>query len=455
MKLCGFLLFAASSLLTTAAVRAETRPLYGGSLHASMSIAPLSLDPADASQPDSIARGNLTRLLFDTLVVMDDQGRAKPALAVSWRSESGNRRWQFWLRSGVHLHDGASLTPDMVAASLRATNPGWKVFAATDSIVIESDVDAPEVPAQLARARNAIARRSAGKPVGTGPFHVVDFQPGKRLSLAAEEGYWGGRAFVDAIEIDLGRNGRDQLINLDLGKTDITELPVEQAHRAVVDGRHLIASETLELMTLVFWGDPQSPDEAKLREALALSLDRASIRSVILQGIGEPTGAILPDWISGYAFVFAAEQNLQRARQLRSEVRQAPVWNLAYDSSDPLARVIAERITLNARDAGITLQTVMSSSAALRLVRIPLASLDARIALAAAAGVMGLAMPNFHGSSTEEIYEAEKAILQTRRVIPLFQLPVCYVASPAVHNAWQDHAGNLHFENLWLGSKAQ
>jgi ABC-type transport system substrate-binding protein len=455
MKLSGFPLLVASSLLAAAALHAETRPAYGGTLRASVSIAPASLDPADASQPDSIARGNLTRLMFDTLVVMDGQARLKPALALSWRAESGNQRWQFWLRQGVHLHDGASLTPDMVAASLRTTNPGWKVFAATDSIVIESDVPAPDIPAQLAQARNAIAKRSAGKPVGTGPFRVVDFQPGKRLSLSAEEAYWGGRAFVDAIEIDLGRNGRDQLINLDLGKTDIAEVAAEQAHRAVVEGRRLISSEPLELMTLIFSGDPQSPDEAKLREALALSIDRASIRSVILQGIGEPTSAILPGWISGYAFVFPAGQNLQRARQLRGEVRQAPVWSLAYDGTDPLARVIAERIALNARDAGITLQTGITSKPTLKMVRIPLASLDARLALTSAAGVMGLAAPHFGGSSAEDMYQAENAILQTRGVIPLFQLPACYVVSPVVHDAMEDRAGNWHLENVWLGSKAQ
>jgi ABC-type transport system substrate-binding protein len=260
---------------------------------------------------------------------------------------------------------------------------------------------------------------------------------------------------VDAIEIDLGRNGRDQLINLDLGKTDVAEVPAEQAHRAVVEGRRVMSSAPQELMTLVFSGDLQSADEAKLREALALSIDRASIRSVILQGIGEPTAAILPEWISGYAFVFPAEQNLQRARQLRNEVHQTPTWNLAYEGADPLARVIAERIALNARDAGITLQTGTTYNPTLRLLRISLASVDARVALTAAAGVMGVVMPRFSDGFTEDIYQAENAILQTRAVIPLFQLPACYVVGPMVHDARQDRAGNWHLENVWLGSKTQ
>ncbi|HXY48597.1 MAG TPA: ABC transporter substrate-binding protein [Terriglobales bacterium] len=454
MRLSGFPLLVASSLVLAVAAGADTRPAYGGTLHVSVGIAPRSLDPADTSEPDSIGRRNLMQLMFDTLLTVNSQGRLQPALATAWQAEPGNQRWHFSLRNHVHFHDGSLLTPEAVAASLRTANPGWKVLAAADSVVVECDAPAPDVAAQLARTRNGIAKRSTARnPIGSGPFYITDFQAGKKLALAALENYWGGRAYVDAIEIELGRNGRDQLIALDLGKADIAEVPPEQAQRAAGEGRRLVTSAPVELMALVFAHDPQSQDESKLRQVLALSIDRASIENVVLEGEGEPSGAILPNWVSGYAFVFPEEQNLLRARQLRSEVRQAPAWDLAYDGSDSLARVIAERIALNARDAGILLQPGVAPGAALRLLRIPLASVDPRIALASVAGFAGLPAPRFGVGSGDEIYQAENAMLETHRVIPLFQLPACYVLSPSVQGASQGRAADWHLEDVWLKSK--
>jgi len=454
MRLSGFPLLVASSLALAVAAPADTRPAYGGTLHASVRIAPVSLDPADTSEPDSIGRRNLMQLIFDTLLTLDRQGRFEPALATAWQAEPGNQRWHFSLRKDVYFHDGSLLTPEAVAASLRTANPAWKVLAGADSVVVECDSPAPDVPAQLARARNGIAKRSTGRnPIGSGPFHITDFQAGKKLTLAAQENYWGGRAYVDTIEIELGRNGRDQLIALDLGKADIAEVPPEQAQRAAGEGRRLVTSAPVELMALVFAHDSESQEESKLRQALALSIDRASVRNVVLQGVGEPTGAILPNWVSGYAFLFPQGQNLIRARQLRGEVRQAWAWNLAYDGTDSLARVIAERVALNARDAGIPLQPGAAPHAGLRLVRIPLASLDPRIALASVAGVAGLPVPRFSVGSADDVYQAENAMLQTQRVIPLFQLPACYVLTPSVHDASQSRAGDWHLEDVWLEIK--
>ncbi len=260
--------------------------------------------------------------MFETLVTLDDRGRLQPALATSWQAAPGNQRWQFWLRRGVKFHDGSPLTAEAVAAALRSANPDWNVSPAADSVVVERDSGDPDLAARAAQPRNAITKRSEGGTlIGTGPFHITNWQPGKKLSLAADEGYWGGRAFVDAIEIEFGRSVRDQLIALDLGKADVAEVAVEQSHRAATEGRRVVSSSPVELMALVFTRERASADDGKLREALALSIDRKSIRNVLMQDAGEASGGILPNWVSGYGFVFASDQNLVRAQQLRSEVK--------------------------------------------------------------------------------------------------------------------------------------
>ena len=89
-------------------------------------------------------------------------------------------------------------------------------------------------------------------------------------------------------------------------------------------------------------------DDARVREALALAVDRSAIHAVLLQRQGEVSGALLPQWLSGYAFLFPAAADLGRARQLASGARP-----ITLGVSDAAARPIAERIALNARDAGL------------------------------------------------------------------------------------------------------
>jgi peptide/nickel transport system substrate-binding protein len=454
MKLSGWQWLAVSSVLLGAVATAETRPQYGATLRTTTSIAPVSLDPADKAQPDSIAQRNLSRLIFETLVLMDDRGNVRPGLAKSWQSAPGNQRWQFWLRRGVTFHDGSPVTPEAVAAVLRGANPDWSVQAAADSVIVERNIPDPGLEASLARPRNAITKRSEGGTlIGTGPFHFKDWQPGKMLVVEANENYWAGRPFLNRIEIEMGKPSRDQLLGLELGKADFAEVAADQSHRALTDGRRVLSSAPVELMALVFAKDPQSSEDGKLREALTLSIDRNSIRSVVLQGAGEPSGGILPGWMSGYGFVFPSSQNLERASELRSEVPRAPLLTLGFEAGDPLARVIAERVVLNARDAGIRLQTASSGIPDLKLVRLTLPSLDARIALADTAKSVGLGAPRFSGNSVESIYQAESGLLRMQRIIPLFHLPVAYALSPVVKNWSQDRDGTLHLENVWLGNK--
>ena len=454
MKRIGLALVVLSSLVVVAQATAETRPQYGGSLRFATHISPASLDPADESQPDSVARNNLTSLLFDTLVTTDAQGKLQPALATSWQPDSGNRRCVFVLRRDVRFHDGTPLTAAAVAASLQAVNPTWKIQEQPGSVIIEPDSSASELVADLARPRNAILMRDGGTIVGTGAFRVRSFIPGKHVTLAANDDSWAGRPYVDAIEIDLGKSGRDQLIGLESDHVDIAEVTPDQTARATAAGRRILSSSPLELVALVYLRDAQSSGDRKLRSALALSIDRSSIRHVILQSSGEATGALLPNWISGYAFIFSAAQNLTLARQQRAELRQPPSLTLAYDSSDPVIQLIAERIVLNAKDAGITLQATSSATPEIRLVRLPLSSTDPRVALEAFCSRFDLPAPKLPDSSSETLFQAEGVALQSERVLPLFYLPASYALSPRVRDLTLTLEGTPQLADVWLGVPA-
>ena len=450
MKFTGWRWFAVSSVMLAAVTTtAETRPQYGGVLHVAMRAAPASLDPADNTQPDSFGHRSLIRLMFDTLVTTDGNGRIQPSLATEWQSMEDGQRWQFRIRRGVKFHDGTPLTAEIAANSLRSANPGWNVVADTDFVSIGFEKPDPDLLSELALSRNAIVLRSSGnQPSGTGAFHVVDWQPGKKLSLAAEENCWRGRPFLDSIEIEMGKNVRDQMTALELGKADLVEIAPEQVHRVSQERLRMVSSNTVESLALVFARDASSPEEKLLRQALALSVERASIRSVLLRGAGEPAGGILPNWMSGYELVFSTDPDLPRARQLRQQAGHAPSWTLGYDGGDPLAGLLTDRITLNAKDEGLSLQPATGLAGDLRLVRIPLASPDPWIALAGVAAVTGLRTVE-HSGGEEDLYAAEVALLATQRVIPLFHLPASYAAAAGLENWVLQPDGSWTVADAW------
>ena len=256
MKRCNSLLLAASSLvwLTLGAgvvsipAVAEPRPRYGGTLRVAMKETPQTLDPSIEGVPATISR-----LVFETLVELDARGRPQPLLATSWQSDPGGQRWRFFVRGGVSFTDGSALDSAAVAASLRYSNPQWKLSAASDMVMIETESAVPDLPAELALGRNSIVHRdSTGKFSGSGPFMIAQWEAGKHASLVANEGYWGGRAFLDRVQIDFGKNDRDQLLALDLGQADVVGVAPESIHRARAENRIVLASEPTELMAMVF-----------------------------------------------------------------------------------------------------------------------------------------------------------------------------------------------------------
>jgi len=420
-------------------------------LHVALRGAPISLDPADPRQPDSITSRNLTQLLFDTLVTLDDQGKPQPSLAASWQSEPSHQRWQFYLRHGVTFPDGSALTADVVAASLRTANPTWKVFPSADAVVVERDAPAPDLPVEVALPRNGVAKRDGGKLAGTGPFTVAQWIPGSKLVLTARDDYWAGRAYLDAIDIDLGQNPRAQMIALDLGKTQLVDVAAEQIRHVAAEGRRVTLSAPVELMALVYRREPKSPEEGRLRKALALSIDRGLINSVVLQGGGEPSGGLLPNWMTGYGYVFPVSMDAAAAREERTNIRQEAPWTLAYEGADPVARVIAERIALSAHDTSLAVQPTTASAADIRLVRVPLTSLDARVALGDLATAFDLPRPKFSSTSVDDLYAAESALLQSQRVIPLFHLRTAFGVHATVKNWSQTQEGSWRLPEVWLG----
>jgi len=422
-------------------------------LRVAIQSSPMTLDANTSSTPaDYWDMVRLLSLVGDNLVGTDAEGRPQPALANAWQEDSTARHWQFTLRHGVNFHDGTPASASAIALILGPLHPDWNVratSAAADSLTIDTEASAPTLLAELALPRNLIlAHNAAGLPIGTSPFRIADYQPGKLLKLAAVEDSWSGRPFLDAIEIEFGKSLRDQAVALELGRADVIATAPRSANASPRMRTSSSMSLPVELMALVFAPNSKAQD-VRLRQALALSIDRKPIQSVLLKGAAEPTASILPNWMTGYSAAFSAQANVQRAKALLADSRP-PALTLSYDPRDPQAQLIAERIALNAREAGITVQVSLSGPDDIRLVRIPLPTPDPALALREAARQLSLSPPVLHGKSVEDLFQAEHGLLEDSSVIPLFHLPVASAASPRVHGWAPDRLGGWNLADVWL-----
>src|ERR1035437_2787611 len=148
--------------------------------------------------------------------------------------------------------------------------------------------------------------------------------------------------------------------------------------------------------------------------------------------------------MTGYSAVFSAQANPQRARALLADSRP-PTLNLSYDPRDPQAQLIAERIALNAREVGITVQVSLSGAEDIRLLRVVLPSPDPTTSLTEAARQLGLPQPAFpvtpRGNALEDLCQAERTSLDGYSVIPLFHLPLASAARARVYGWAPDRLG--------------
>src|SRR5260370_8974181 len=282
------------------------------------------------------------------------------------------KRWKFPLRSGVKFQDGKPCTPKEAASSLAPLFSGARqILADASSVTIQSAAPMPELLEELAGGRNFIFRAQGdGTLSGTGPFRLSSW-PGSQADTAgvlravftANDDAWSGRPFVDSIEVAMGVTATRQVVDLQLGRADVVTFAPDQVRRAKQAGLRTWSSAAVELVAVVLDSKAEAPDP-RLGRAISLSIDRAAIVNVLLQRQGEAAGGLLPQWLSGYAFMFTTATDAERAKQLRSQLGSAArPLRLRVEGAAETARLVAERVAVNARQAGFSVQVTVRGDA--------------------------------------------------------------------------------------------
>ncbi len=464
MKRSRLALLAIGSAALVVAHTDGARPRYGGTLRIQEAGALATLDPGAEPADDAgrSARAHLLPLVFETLVAIDSTG-LRPRLAVAWDSDAQSARWRFHLRPDVVLHDGSVLEPWHVASALRRANPEWTITNNGDAVIIDLPQARPDLPWELAEHRYGVAVRSGDREwIGSGPFRLHRLDP-RHLSLRGHERYWNGRPFVDAVEIDMGQAPGDRVTSLELGRADIVAIRQTDLRRLSQRGLRTAATRPLDLVALIFEPHRAQAGDDRIRRAVAFAIDRSVLSTALLHGQAEPATALLPHWLSGYQLPPAGRA--AAAAAIASLPLAQRRVTLRIDGSDPLAQAIAERIVVDAREAGVGITVQVPSGLApradARLVRlkIPATSPDRALAGVIAglgARVVALATPDAPpppGAAIEAVYRFERALMDRDVIVPVVHLSDVYGIADEVES-WTgpviQPSGAWDLANVWL-----
>jgi len=425
-------------LLLTLGASARTRPHYGGTLRIEVN--------GDAWAPDGLAR----RLVLDGLTDLSDTDAAQPALAVQWSQTNHDQRWDFQLRPWVRFQDGTPLTADAVVASFNAlcansaspnaanaapeTQCPWNaVYAAGPlEIVFTTDAPSPDFPELLAQTRFAVSKKDpSGVLEGTGPFQVSGFTNGA-LTLTAYADCWQGRPFLDSVEIVQHRSLRDQWLDLSVGRADIVQVPPELLRQAQQQHMNVLVSGPVDLLALTIPAQGVFQDAA-MRQSAALAVDRAALYNVIFQKQGEITASLLPQKVSGYAFLFATDRDLNRARAMRGGAFPTPL-GMGTEPGGATVRLAGERLALNLHEAGFNARmSPPGKPTAMDLQLVHLEEINPRAALDEMLAEFSLNV-TVNGTGAQALWQAESSALKSNTVVPLLWLPRAWAVGDRVRD---------------------
>ena len=470
------------ALFTGAVTCATKHPHYGGTLRLELSDSSVSLDPR-TWKPGSLAAGDsekLAALLYDRLITLDEYGRFQAALAAEWSHDPAAKLWQFKLRPGVKFSDGSPLTPKDVIAALQPLFPaGFQISPTETGVQIRAARPTPDLIEQLASGRYFVFRvQPDGSLLGTGPFILAEASPAtpsessaqkpSHLKLRARDDAWSGRPFLDAIEMTIGNPPLRQVLDLQVGRADVIDIPPDLVRKAQQENLRVWSSPPDTLLALRLDDAQPGAADPRFREALDLALDRDTMANVLLQRQALPSNALLPQWLSGYAFLFGTPMNLERAKALEASLpanatgRNEPM-RLRVDALGDLPKLLGERVAVNARQANVSIQVVARASSTAGSANTPAIGLHLFAwhydSLSPRAELQALAR-HLHSEAAaenveepvdpEKLYAQERRLLDERQILPLLVLPKYVGIASNVRNWSAEPSGAWRLADVWL-----
>jgi peptide/nickel transport system substrate-binding protein len=327
-----------------------------------------------------VAKSDIARLVatFDGLARFDENGRIRNHLAQELKAEKANQ-YLIRVRKGVEFHNGKTLTIDDVIYSIKRTkNPKLKLFgnAAFGAIDLNGikkldkwtcrlklsrpDVTLMEAFAQyfqgvvpVGYAPNSYVKGPL-KYIGTGPFKVKSFTPGRESVHEKNENYWiSGQPYFDEVRIINFSSDAAKVNALLSGQVEaMADVPFAQV--PVVRGRktlRIYTAQTGAWTPLCMRVDVAPYNDVRVRRAFRLLINRPQVVQQGLSGFGR----VGNDIYSPFDPAYAGDEFPQRKydpEQARSLLKQAGQEGLSVELiTSPQDTGMVEGATIFAQNA--------------------------------------------------------------------------------------------------------
>jgi peptide/nickel transport system substrate-binding protein len=174
-------------------------------------------DSLDPGRFKAVFMSSVGGQLYDSLTLVDEQFKVRPAIAKSWDAKPGATEWVFKLRRDVTFHNGKPVTAADVIYSINHHRGKNSQSAAKGLLTAVTDIKASDkdeititfesgnadAPYILADWHIAIVPEDSAynDGIGTGAFMLESFEPGVRArTTRSPNDYRSDRGYVDTVE---------------------------------------------------------------------------------------------------------------------------------------------------------------------------------------------------------------------------------------------------------------
>ncbi|CAM4076017.1 glutathione ABC transporter substrate-binding protein [Lederbergia lenta] len=314
---------------------------------------------SDASSLDThgsndVVSSNIHANIYESLVKRNDKNEIEASLAEKWE-QSDDVTWEFTLRDNVTFHDGEKFNAEAVKANLdrirdpKVASPRFFLFEMVKSVDVVDDqtvritTEYPFAPLLAHLSHNGggmmspktIAADYEGmkngkepgaviseQPAGTGYFKFESWETGSQLKLVKNEEYWDTPALVDSVTFKVVPESATRIADLETGYAHIAD-PVEPNEvKQVNDSDNATVNQKASSsVSYIGFNTEKAPfDDVKVRQAIAMLIDKEEIIEGVYEGIGIQANGPLAPGIFGYnEDVPVVEHNVEKAKELLKE----------------------------------------------------------------------------------------------------------------------------------------
>ena len=343
----------------------------------------LQLEPPHLD-PTSAAAGAIDQVtyqnVYEGLTRFAEDGSVVPSLAESWEVSQDGTVYTFALHDGVTFHDGTTMDAEDVVFSLDraraegSTNAQKGLFEgissveAVDPLTVRVTLSEPDgaFPFKMAWGDAVVVAPESAEgltqePIGTGAFRFEDWVQGDRITLARNEDYWGEPAALERATFKFISDPSAAFASVMAGDVDaFLGFPApENLVQFEADPRFTVQVGTTEGETILAMNHRREPlSDPRVREAIALAIDRRAIIDGAMFGYGTPIGTHFAPHHPAYVDLTGeTPHDPERARALLEEAGATDLTLSLKLPPPSYARRGGEIVAAQLREVGVETET--------------------------------------------------------------------------------------------------